>query len=114
MGTQDKNMSNETIAAIATPLGSGGIGIVRVSGPEAEAVLSRLLSGAVSVDEMESHRLYLGEVKDAEGALLDRALAVIMRAPRSYILPGHRWASPHASLSSQQYEILLNSLTPCS
>ena len=75
---------SETIAAISTPLGSGGIGIVRVSGPEAEAVISRLFSGAVPASEMESHHLYLGDVADAQGALLDRALAVIMRAPRSY------------------------------
>ncbi|MBR3391381.1 MAG: tRNA uridine-5-carboxymethylaminomethyl(34) synthesis GTPase MnmE [Firmicutes bacterium] len=76
--------TSDTIAAIATPLGSGGIGIVRVSGPEAAAILGRLFRGAVAPAEMESHRLYLGDVTDERGALLDRALAVIMRAPRSY------------------------------
>lgn len=75
---------NDTIAAIATPLGSGGIGIVRMSGPEAAAVLGRLFRGAVAPAEMESHRLYLGDVCDEKGVLLDRALAVLMRAPRSY------------------------------
>ena len=79
-----ESFANDTIAAIATPLGSGGIGIVRVSGPEAAAILGRLFRGAVAPAEMESHRLYLGDVTDETGALLDRALAVNMRAPRSY------------------------------
>ena len=74
----------DTIAAIATPLGSGGIGIVRVSGPAACEVLDRLFRGRKTADDMESHRLYLGDVRDGEGRLLDRALAVIMRAPASY------------------------------
>lgn len=76
--------ASDTIAAIATPLGSGGIGIVRLSGPQAAAILARLFRGAVKPENMQSHRLYLGDVLDADGVLLDRALAVIMRAPRSY------------------------------
>lgn len=83
--TQTNNTTaNDTIAAIATPLGSGGIGIVRVSGPEAPAILGRLFRGALPPAAMESHRLYLGDVVDEQGVLLDRALAVLMRAPRSY------------------------------
>ena len=59
--------TSETIAAIATPLGSGGIGIVRVSGPEATQVLGRLFRGAVEPEAMESHRLYLGDVVNEKG-----------------------------------------------
>lgn len=76
--------NSDTIAAIATPLGSGGIGIVRISGPAAPAILGRLFRGALPPAAMESHRLYLGDVVDEQGVLLDRALAVLMRAPRSY------------------------------
>ncbi len=74
----------DTIAAISTPLGEGGIGIVRVSGPSAEdvghAVFSRIPGGG-----FQSHRFYYGNVRDRDnGYLLDEALLVLMRAPRSY------------------------------
>lgn len=79
-------MKKDTIAAIATPLGAGGIGIVRVSGPDAAAVLSRLFqpAGGRRIGQMEDRHLYLGEVRDAQGVLLDRALAVLMYGPHSY------------------------------
>jgi tRNA modification GTPase len=73
----------DTIAAIATPVGTGGISIVRVSGPDAEDVGARVFrrfprSGA------ESHRLYAGRIVAVSGETLDRGLGVLMRAPRSY------------------------------
>ncbi len=74
----------DTIAAIATPVGSGGIGIIRISG-----------SGAISIAEQvfvkqgnggfESHRFYYGRIVDStNGTLIDEGMAVLMRAPRSY------------------------------
>jgi tRNA modification GTPase len=74
----------DTIAAISTPLGEGGIGIVRISGAAAEevarSIFSRLPSGG-----FESHRFYYGNICDPEaGYLVDEALLVLMRAPRSY------------------------------
>ena len=83
-GFNDVMASVDTIAAIATPLGSGGIGIVRISGPQALYLLERLFIGPLPAVEMESHRLYLGRVLDASGRLQDRALAVLMRSPHSY------------------------------
>ena len=79
-------METETIAAIATPLGKGGIGIVRVSGPMAETIAGRLFRAKMKTPaaEMESHRLYFGTLYDYEGRLLDSALCVLMRAPHSY------------------------------
>lgn len=76
--------NSDTIAAIATAAGTGGIGIVRISGPEAPALLERVFirnqPGA-----WQSHRLYLGQVRDPQSAaLLDTALAVLMQAPHSY------------------------------
>jgi tRNA modification GTPase len=74
----------DTIAAISTPLGEGGIGIVRISGPAAEeiarSVFSRNPSGG-----FESHRFYYGELHDPDtGDVVDEAMLVLMRAPRSY------------------------------
>lgn len=72
----------ETIAAIATPPGEGGIGIIRISGNEAVAVADRIFSGKVAL--YDSHTAHLGVVSDLEGNRLDQALLLVMRAPRSY------------------------------
>lgn len=74
-------MTALTIAAIATPAGHGGVGIVRLSGPEAESILTRLVPGWP--DEHPSHHLRLSRIVD-DGELLDEALAVLMRGPKSY------------------------------
>ena len=77
-------MSTETIAAIATAPGTGGIGIVRISGPEAEKILCRVFQPLKGNGEApESHRLVLGTLHDGEREI-DRCMAVLMRAPRSY------------------------------
>ncbi|GJL56667.1 MAG: tRNA modification GTPase MnmE [Nitrospirales bacterium] len=85
---------DDTICAIATPIGEGGIGIVRVSGPEALAVTSKILSLRCGdpLEAIRSHQLYLADVKvfaqdsqqDRTSIKIDEALVVVMRAPRSY------------------------------
>lgn len=72
---------NPTVAAIATAEGMGGIAIIRVSGPDALSVLKRVFSRK---GDYESHRMYHGFVLDEDGARLDEAMAVYMKAPRSY------------------------------
>lgn len=72
--------STDTIAALATAPGTGGIAIVRISGPEAEALLGTLFSPART---FESHRLYYGHAV-YQGETLDECMATLMRAPRSY------------------------------
>ena len=77
-------INQDTIAAIATPPGFGGIGIIRISGPEAEDILRRVFYPAGNnPDVFESHRMVYGTVKD-KGITLDECMAVLMRAPRSY------------------------------
>lgn len=71
----------DTIAAIATPPGRGGVGIVRISGPNAGEVLSRLVP---SRRVWDSHHLYFSRIHDLAGHLVDEALAVLMRGPHSY------------------------------
>ncbi|MBR3503214.1 MAG: tRNA uridine-5-carboxymethylaminomethyl(34) synthesis GTPase MnmE [Clostridia bacterium] len=74
-----------TIAAIATARGEGGIAIVRVSGGEAERILTQAFRPAgKSIKALESHRLYFGRLLDADGRAIDEVMAVLMRAPRSY------------------------------
>ena len=87
----------DTIAAQATAQGEGGIAIVRVSGADAERLLSTLF---VPAHDWESHRLYYGHIVD-QGETLDECMAVLMRAPRSYTredvaeihLHGGSWAA---------------------
>ena len=73
----------ETIAAIATAPGQGGISIIRVSGPEAERVLDEVFRPAGGSSDWPSHRLIYGHCVDGE-RVLDEGMAVLMRAPRSY------------------------------
>lgn len=89
--------NQDTIAALATAPGEGGIAIVRVSGPEAEGLLRQLFSPA---RVFESHRLYYGHIVYRQETL-DECMAVLMRAPRSYTredvaefhLHGGAWAA---------------------
>ena len=78
-------MLGNTIAAIATPPGNGGIGIIRISGAEALPILQRIFQPQKAGQlHPEPRRLYLGQVHDAAGAVLDQALAVYMPSPHSY------------------------------
>lgn len=75
---------HDTIAAIATAPGTGGIGIIRMSGPEAATILMRVFRPAGKNQTVpESHRLVYGKLYDGEQTI-DECMAVIMRAPRSY------------------------------
>ncbi len=76
--------TEDTIAAIATAPGSGGIGIIRFSGPQAERILQQLFRPHRSQVIFQSHRLCYGRVVDRKGTVLDEAMAVLMRAPHSY------------------------------
>ncbi len=78
--------AEDTISAIATPPGSGGIGVVRISGSRAREVLKALWRGTTSVQNFEARKLYLGEIHDLDqqNVRLDRVLAVFMPAPRTY------------------------------
>src|ERR1043166_2927188 len=76
----------DTIAAIATPPGEGGIAIIRVSGPEAENIAAAVFTPArVNGGKLKSHTLYRGSVCDPrQNGVLDEVLLTVMRKPRSY------------------------------
>lgn len=73
---------NDTIAALATPPGRGGIAIVRVSGSGARAAFDTLFRPA-GKQVVESHRMLFGRLYDGD-TLIDECMAVLMLAPRSY------------------------------
>ncbi len=77
--------SDDTIAAIATPPGEGGVGIVRVSGPEAREIAGRLFRATRSRPGFQSHRMVHGHLHQPEtDILLDEALACFMAGPHSF------------------------------
>ncbi len=80
------NPDKRTIAAIATPPGEGGIGVIRMSGDDALGILKRVFKPhRGDIDEFRSHTLYYGDVIDQDrGRLLDEALVTYMKAPSSY------------------------------
>lgn len=69
----------DTIAAVATAPGRGGIGIVRVSGP-----LSKPIAQAITGKELSARQATLATFTDASGAALDQGLALVFETPRSF------------------------------
>ncbi len=77
----------DTIAAIATPRGEGGIGIVRVSGFQSVRLVQELFHGARSqkVADMPTYSAQYGRIVDPEtGDMVDEVVVMVMRAPGSY------------------------------
>lgn len=72
-------MTRETIAAIATPRGIGGVGIVRVSGPLVTPI-ARTILGRIPPARVATH----GPFRSAEGFAIDEGIALLFPAPRSY------------------------------
>jgi tRNA modification GTPase len=94
-------MDNSTIAAIATPSGRGGIGIIKISGPEAISIAKNIFrsrgtnfrfqnevqseSAVRSETFYPSHKLVYGQIVDPDdGQVLDEVLISLMKAPRTY------------------------------
>ena len=77
---------DETIAAISTCPGEGGIGIVRLSGEKALAAAERIFKAAngKSIASQKSFTARFGRVADASGKTVDEAILLVMRGPKSY------------------------------
>lgn len=78
-------IESDTIAAISTPLGEGGIGIVRMSGPRAIEIAERVFrpSARIRLSQVPTHTLHHGFIV-ADDRMIDEALVSVMRAPRTY------------------------------
>lgn len=78
---------NDTICAVSTPSGEGGIGIIRVSGREAVAMAARIFrpKNGVDIRSAKSHRIHYGHIVDPEnGESVDEVLLSVMRTPATY------------------------------
>jgi len=75
----------DTIAAVATPIGQAGIGIVRLSGPHAEKIAEKIFRPKRPTRRLQSHHLYLGYLIDPSNEqMIDEVLLSFMKAPHSY------------------------------
>lgn len=107
--------TSDTIAAIATPPGTGGIGIIRISGPEAYIILQRLFRPYRPHPSFISHTLYFGTVINRDGRVLDEVLAVYMRSPNTYTREDVVELQSHGSylvLNSILAEVVRNGARP--
>jgi len=72
----------DTIAAIATPLGEGGVGIVRVSGPNSLSIMKSIYRECP--DEVIPRHVYYGHAVDNHGTVIDDMVAIYMKAPHTF------------------------------
>ncbi|MFD1954659.1 tRNA uridine-5-carboxymethylaminomethyl(34) synthesis GTPase MnmE [Paenibacillus thailandensis] len=78
-------MNNDTIAAIATAVGEGGIAIIRVSGPDAIAGIGRIFRSKPPLQDADSHTLHYGHIVDPHsGDKIEEVIVTLMRGPRSF------------------------------
>jgi tRNA modification GTPase len=78
-------MDNDTIAAISTPLGEGGIAVIRVSGSEAIERVAPIFRSKHDLRKVESHTVHYGKIVDPQTEqLIDEVLVTVMKAPRTF------------------------------
>jgi tRNA modification GTPase len=76
---------NDTIAAISTALGEGGIGIIRISGPDAIKIGDEVFKGSKKLEDMPGYQMVYGHIVDNEvQKTIDEVIVSIMRGPKSF------------------------------
>ncbi|MDE6271116.1 MAG: tRNA uridine-5-carboxymethylaminomethyl(34) synthesis GTPase MnmE, partial [Muribaculaceae bacterium] len=93
---------DDTICAISTPPGVGGIAVARVSGPEAIIICEKIWKAHKRLLDAPSHTCRVGAVTDSKGAELDQAVATVFRAPHSFTGQDTVEISVHGSQWVQQ------------
>ena len=75
----------DTITAISTPMGQGGIGIIKISGDKALSIANRLFKNPNKKLIRESHKIYYGKIVDpSTDEMVDEVLVIYMKKPKSY------------------------------
>lgn len=97
----------DTIAAVATAYGEGGIGIIRISGEKSLDILKSVFQPASGSDEIISRRMTYGKVIDDENRLVDEVLAVYMKGPKTYTAEDVVEINCHGSMVSLRKTLAL-------
>lgn len=103
-------MNEKTIVAVSTPHGTGGISVLRMSGPEAVSILGKAWRGG-DPNGFKSQTAHLGWIMDSDGEEIDQVVALIFRSPNSYTGEDVVEISCHGSLWIQQ--AIVNRLIEC-
>ena len=103
-------LQDDTIVAISTPHGVGGIAVIRVSGKDAVLFVSRCWHGK-PIEEMKSHTAHFGRITDASGEVLDEVVLTVFKAPHSFTGEDVIEIACHGSLWIQQQ--IVNVLIDC-
>ena len=74
---------DDTIAAISTPIGEGALAVIRLSGPNALAVLAPIFAGSIAPEKFVPRRVFFGNIQDAAGKV-DEVLVTYFQCPSSY------------------------------
>jgi tRNA modification GTPase len=77
------SFTEDTIAALATPLGFGAISIIRVSGGKSIATVENIFTGKAKLENAKSHTVHYGNIFDSD-EIVDDVLITVFRAPNSY------------------------------
>ncbi len=75
---------DDTIAVIATPIGEGGISVIRISGKSAFDIVDKVFRGKASLGDAQSHTAHFGHLVDSKGDSIDEVVATVYRSPHSY------------------------------
>ncbi|MBR3792266.1 MAG: tRNA uridine-5-carboxymethylaminomethyl(34) synthesis GTPase MnmE [Clostridia bacterium] len=95
-------MENRTIAAISTPIGVGGIAVIRLSGDRAIEIADKAFVGKDKLCEVDTHTVHYGHIVDNASKKIDEVLVTVMRAPRSYTCEDVVEISTHGGLVSSK------------
>ncbi|WP_438445185.1 tRNA uridine-5-carboxymethylaminomethyl(34) synthesis GTPase MnmE [Gorillibacterium sp. sgz5001074] len=104
-------MITDTIAAISTPMGEGGIAVIRISGDQAVQVADQVFRSKSKLAEVPTHTVHYGMITDPETKeRVEEALVTVMRAPRSFTMEDVVEVSCHGGMVSVRkvLELILN------
>lgn len=101
----------DTIAAVATPIGEGGISVIRISGDRAFFIGDLLFRGRIKLSEARSHTAHFGRFVNRDGETLDEVVATVFKMPNSYTCEDVVEFSCHGGYYVTQ--LLLNEVLRC-
>jgi len=96
--------NSDTIAAISTAIGEGGIGIVRISGPKSFDIAKQIFIPKQNkiINDFKNRRLYLGNIVDYNNKIIDEVLIVFFKAPHTYTREDMVEINCHGGLAAQK------------
>jgi len=105
------NENSDTIAAISTPRGAGGIHVIRISGPDSRSIADSVFRGRARLSDSSTHRAHYGNIIDPNtNETVDEAVATVMVAPDSYTCEDVVELSVHGSpyIARKVLELLIS------